>query len=308
LSYLAAVGYFRSVLAVRPGATVVYSQLGDALVRSGQAEEAIDNLLRATAIDPGSAHVRNEMGIALEAKGRMEEAIEQYEQALQVQTDCWQAHYNFGRALKKRGRLDEAIVHLRLAIEIEPRDVDARREFARALSDGGRIKEAMDEVESLVRTNPGSADLHDECAWVVALSAVLSSREYELALRHARTAVELKPRDGEVYNTLALTEYRTGNWEGSIAAALRSEELLNVGDPTNWFILSHAPIAWHLKPTGTGADRLGVSASWDGERARLRRSSRDGWPWCDQQARPSWPLTLWAQSTPTPPGGGRLPR
>ena len=67
-----------------------------------------------------------------------------------------------------------------------------------------------------------------------------SARDYDEALEHARKAVELAPKTGDIVNTLALAEYRAGHWNESIAASDRSMALGTGGDGYDWFVLAMA--------------------------------------------------------------------
>ncbi len=76
---------------------------------------------------------------------------------------------------------------------------------------------------------------HNTLAWRVILSPDRPRRDYDEALEHARKAVELAPKTGDIVNTLALAEYRAGCWNESIAASERSMALGNGGGAYDWF-------------------------------------------------------------------------
>ena len=65
-------------------------------------------------------------------------------------------------------------------------------------------------------------------------------QDYDQAVAHAQKAVELAPKNGDIFNTLALAEYRLGHWVESIAASERSVALRNGGDADDWFVLAMA--------------------------------------------------------------------
>jgi tetratricopeptide (TPR) repeat protein len=56
----------------------------------------------------------------------------------------------------------------------------------------------------------------------------------------AKTAVDLRPKNGQFWNTLGLAQYRAGKWQEAIAAAQKSMELRDGGDASDWFILAMA--------------------------------------------------------------------
>jgi tetratricopeptide (TPR) repeat protein len=75
-------------------------------------------------------------------------------------------------------------------------------------------------------------------AWLQATSpdpTVLSSGD---AVRQARRAVELLPKEGNYWNTLGVAYYRAGEWTRSKDALSRSMALRAQGDGTDWFFLA----------------------------------------------------------------------
>ena len=77
-------------------------------------------------------------------------------------------------------------------------------------------------------------------AWTLALSPNRPRSEYDEALRCAREAIELAPNDAGIYITLALAEYRLGNWAGSLEACDRSIALGKGGTAHDWFFQAMA--------------------------------------------------------------------
>jgi tetratricopeptide (TPR) repeat protein len=77
-----------------------------------------------------------------------------------------------------------------------------------------------------------------ELAWLYA-TASESSREPHKALPFARRATELAPEEPLCWNTLAVVDYRLGQWSAAAEAARRSIRL-NPEDaaPDDWLILA----------------------------------------------------------------------
>ncbi|HYT92769.1 MAG TPA: tetratricopeptide repeat protein, partial [Gemmataceae bacterium] len=228
-----AVGYYRAALAARPGAVLVYLNLGAVLNHAGERDEAIVYYQRALELDPGSAPAHNHLAIALvgarrldealdhfrralrldpgqagvhcnlaavlETKGRLDEALDHYQQALRRDPKWAAAHHNLGNFLLAKGRVDEALDHLRQAAALEPTSAVLRFGLALALQKtGGRSDEAIANYEQALRLDPKLAPAHRNLG--VALQA---SGRPEEALDHLRQAVALEPGNVLAHLTLA---------------------------------------------------------------------------------------------------------
>ena len=89
-----------------------YNNLGHALLKKGQIDEAIRQYQEAIRLKPDDADAHNNLGVALGQKGQIDEAIRQFQEALRLNPDHADAHYNLGAALGKQrpnGRGDPPI-------------------------------------------------------------------------------------------------------------------------------------------------------------------------------------------------------
>lgn len=83
------------------------------------------------ALDPGSYLAHYNLGNALIRSGSVEEAIEQYQQALALKPDYDTAHNNLGVALIKSGRAAEAEKEFEAAVQISPYYPEAQANLAK---------------------------------------------------------------------------------------------------------------------------------------------------------------------------------
>ena len=92
--------------------------LGAALARKGELDDAIKNYNTALKIDPDYVKAYYNLGNALAQKGDAEASIYNYRKALQLNPDFFEAYYNIGRILSNQGKTGEAIHNYREALII----------------------------------------------------------------------------------------------------------------------------------------------------------------------------------------------
>ncbi|HUB67788.1 MAG TPA: tetratricopeptide repeat protein [Candidatus Methylacidiphilales bacterium] len=141
-------------LSKNPYCWAVYDNLGMALGKSGQIDEAIVYLEKALAMNPNDAFPHNNLGYALSLKGRTDQAIIQLKEALQIDPGDAAAHNNLGQALFQKGQIYAAIVQFQEALEIAPNYIDAHNNLGIAFAEAGRVAEAITQFQEAVRLNP----------------------------------------------------------------------------------------------------------------------------------------------------------
>jgi tetratricopeptide (TPR) repeat protein len=89
-----------------------------------------------------------------------------------------------------------------------------------------------------LKLEPNQPELAMELAWLYATSPE-SSHDPREALPFARRATELAPNEPLCWTTLALVDYRLGQWSAAAEAAFRSIRLNPEGAaPYDWLILA----------------------------------------------------------------------
>jgi len=149
--------YYRAILAGNPDCSVAHDNLGAALGRLGQLDEAIQHLEESLRLKPDSALAHDNLATALADRGRTDEAIQHYEESLRLMPDSAQTHDNLALVLAHRGRLDEAIQHYQEALRLKPDYAKAHNNLGAALEARGRTDEAILHYEEALRLNPDYA-------------------------------------------------------------------------------------------------------------------------------------------------------
>jgi len=288
-----AIAAFREAIRIRPNYVAAHAILGAALKDQGKLEEAIAEFREAIRIQPDFAVACYVLGDALLEQGKLEEGIAALRDAIRLQPNNALAHNGLGVALSKQGKLEEAITAYREAIRIQPDDADAHNNLGAALRDQGKLEEAIAEFRQAIGIEPEDALAHNNLAWSLVLSANRPRRDYDEALIHARRAVERAPRDGTFFNTLALTEYRLGHGNESLAASEQSLALKNGGHAVDWFILALA--YWQKGDRDQARSRFDQAIAWTKQNAPKSTSLRQLWTEAAE---------LLGQPGPAAPGAG----
>jgi tetratricopeptide (TPR) repeat protein len=169
------------------------------------------------------ACIYNHVGNKHQSDGRIAEAEAAYRKALEVSEKS-------ARALQHtelRCRLADSCLNLGLLLRMGGRHAEADRVFRKPFE------------QELI-----SADACNNVAWGLATDTARPLRPPELAVAFARKAVELAPADGAVWTTLGVAQFRAKNWQESINALQKSQELRKGGDSVGWFFLAMAH--WQL--------------------------------------------------------------
>ena len=132
----------------------LYNQ-GNALLRSGRAEEALRPLEAAARLSPESAEAQNNFGLALAQAGRREEACLRYGEAVRLDPRFAAAYYNWGNAATDLGKLGQAEKLYREAIRLDDNLLDARFNLGNILARQGRHREAADQYRAVLKESPG---------------------------------------------------------------------------------------------------------------------------------------------------------
>jgi tetratricopeptide (TPR) repeat protein len=189
---------FRHALEVTENNDLARYNLGAALSKKGQTDEAIRQYEEAIRLKPDYAEPHNNLGLALAKRGQLDEAIRQYQEALRLNPDYATAHNNLGIALGKKGQMDEAIRQYREAIRLRPDFPDAHYNLGNALYNKGRTDEAIRQYQEAIRLKPDDAEAHNNLGAALELKGQMDE-----AIGQYQEAIRLKADYAEAHNNLA---------------------------------------------------------------------------------------------------------
>ena len=145
---------YRHALAVTENNFLAHHNLGIALYRKGQIEEAIGQYQEAILVQPANAVAHYDLATALAVQGRTGDAIVEFQESIRLQPDNAEAHENLGTALGRSGQTDEAISEYREAVKLKPGDPGFRYDLGAALGMTGKIDEAIVEFQEAIHLKP----------------------------------------------------------------------------------------------------------------------------------------------------------
>lgn len=223
-----AANLYARVLALEPNDRVAARRLGEALLRTGRWQEAIDAFRRVLAADPGEPEASRGLARALLELGRPEAALAPLEDGLARAPDDPRLLNAKGVALDQLGRHEEAQAIYRAGLARWPENPSLRNNLGLSLALAGRFGEAIGELEPLARGPQDSPRARHNLAAVYALKG---------DLRTAESLLKLDLDDKDVRSTLAyytalrglgspraargMARSDTGPGEGSAAPAAR---------------------------------------------------------------------------------------
>ena len=152
--------HYQMALEINPDYAEAHYNLGYALLKMGNVDEAIAHFQKALQIKPDYAEAHNNLGYALIQKGSVDEAIPHFQKALQIKPDYADAHNNLGNILLEKGSVDEAIIHFQKALQIKPDDADAHNNLGTALLQKGKVDEAITHYQKALQINPDFVEAH----------------------------------------------------------------------------------------------------------------------------------------------------
>jgi tetratricopeptide (TPR) repeat protein len=205
----------RELLNLHPNAAVVWQLLGLALTRQGK--DALQALEMAAQLLPDDAGVHNNLGNALGRLGQLDEAVASYRRALLLSPDFAEAHNNLGHAMLDLGQPDNAAASCRRAIDLKPRYAEAHDNLGCALLELGRLDDAAASYRRALEIEPGFVETHNNLG-----NALLELGRVDDALASYRRALEINPEFAEAHNNLGNALRGLGKLDDAVASYRRA--------------------------------------------------------------------------------------
>jgi tetratricopeptide (TPR) repeat protein len=215
-----AIGHYSKALQGDPNLKQAHNNLGVALYKQGKVDEAITHFNEALRIAPDYAEAHYSLGMTLAEEGKLQEAISYYSRALQARPNYAEVYNDLGVALARQGKLDEAISHHSKALQIRPDYPEAYNDLGIALARQGKSDEAISYYSRALQIKPDHAEAHNNLAFELARQGNL-----RVAISHYFEAVKIKPDYASAHNNLANALAEQGKLEEAVSHYLRAVQI-----------------------------------------------------------------------------------
>jgi serine/threonine protein kinase/Flp pilus assembly protein TadD len=221
------VGCYRAALAARPDSSAAYCNLGMALMRQNNLEEALACYEKALKIDPKHDRVHSNLAVVFARKNDFDRAITCLKEALKWNSNFALTHYNLGAALQKKGDWDGAIPCWEKAIALieaqghDPYNVAGKSHssLGNALVHKNNLPAAISHCKKGLELYPMNAKAH--FAMGGALTAQGNLKE---AIPFFHQGLQISPNDPYGHWYLAKALRKQNDVKGAVAALRKALE------------------------------------------------------------------------------------
>ncbi|MBU2499093.1 MAG: tetratricopeptide repeat protein [Proteobacteria bacterium] len=198
-------------------------QLGNSLVREGDYQGGLKELLEAARLDPESESIQNAIGYTYQGLRDFDKAIQHYKKALELKSDYPEAQNNLGTVYGQLGRWEEAIALFQKAAD---NDFYRTRHFA------------YDNLGSIYRTRG----------------------DYRLAIKNYKKAVVFSPAYSPAYANMALAHEMLQEWDLAVEA---HKKAIDISPELAVFHLNLGRLYLRLKRAQEAAEEFLATISLD---------------------------------------------
>lgn len=243
----------RKALETEPKHPLAYYFIGKIYFELGQHEEAVKAFQQSIAIDNKASAAFYYLGLSEGRRGKSENAIAALRQALALQPENFNYYLELGSMLNTTARYEEAIIPLKKAVALKPTDVQAKVALGLALFESARYEEGLpilieadrmkpgndvitmflsvararqqsaariEEMKRFAKENPNHIGVRVDLMRILAFTRRMNEAESYVA-----EIYQLKPKNADIYRSIAVAYSTAGNYEKSVEAERKSLEI-----------------------------------------------------------------------------------
>jgi tetratricopeptide (TPR) repeat protein len=223
---------FKKSLQLTPGSSDGFASLQHAKVCQGQADAVIENCNAAINTYSNVIPIHLVRAQAFEHKEMWAEAVVDYSRIIELTGGTnYVCFYTRGFAQEKLQNYQLALDDITRALTLEPDKPEMLGDRGYILGQLGRHAEGIKDCMKAVNTSPKDWNVHNNLAWLLAVSPQASDRDGALARKHAITAINLT----EGTNVFALGTYAAACAESGLfeEAIKYQRRAIRIGFPPN---------------------------------------------------------------------------
>ncbi|MBF0104314.1 MAG: tetratricopeptide repeat protein [Deltaproteobacteria bacterium] len=186
--YDEAIRYYEIAARLNPGYILPWHTLGAVIAIDGNKGEAVRFLERAVKINPGNPEPYYNLGSIYSGFGDYEKAALYFKKSLALDPRFKESLYNLANAFFKMGKISEALVYYRKALQVFPEYLDARHNLAVALTETGSHAEAIREYMIVVSKKPDYAQAYYNMG-----RSFMALNQFDAALKNFLTSLTYEP-------------------------------------------------------------------------------------------------------------------
>lgn len=214
-NHAAALSLLWEAAGLAPGDADVQNRLGEALLRLGALDAAIDAFRAALAARPPFEKASNNLILALVKAGRGREAVERARARVTAAPGDADAHFTLGLAQSEQD-VDGAVLSFRRALDLAPAHTLARYNLALVLQRVDRSSDALAELERGLAIEP-----RPELSYTQGI-IYWHAGQLDRAAIALRTAVDREPGYFDAWHSLGAVLSAKRDWTGATAALARA--------------------------------------------------------------------------------------
>ncbi|MEN8135572.1 MAG: tetratricopeptide repeat protein [Thermodesulfobacteriota bacterium] len=200
-----AIDSFQEALHLSPDLRIVHLPLGNLFLRTDNFQKAIDCYTVVLSNDQNNAEAYNNLGVALKKINQLEDAAGNFRKALKIRPVYDEAFVNLGVVLFEEGKPEEAIDCYRKALSINPQLSEAYINLGNAYKKLRQYEEAVDCFLKSLSLDPNSTTALNSLGLIYQ-----NQWRYEAAAELFRKAISLDSEDYEAFKNLGLANLQQG--------------------------------------------------------------------------------------------------
>lgn len=228
--YSDAIISYRKFLEQRDDYPDSYINLGIALNKTGNVDEALSTLQSALKLAPANAVIHDLIGDIYSKQGRLQEALPCFEEAVRLSPANLDFRNRLGTVLNNLGEYEQAEAVFRAIIGINQGYVVAHRNLGTALRNMGRLEEALTCFGIALKLTPNDPEVYNNLA-----GAFFLQGKYDEAARCHKRILRMQPRNDVALANLGAVYYKTGNLKDALDCFGKS---LSISPNLDWVLVN----------------------------------------------------------------------